>query len=204
LKTVIYLHGFNSSPGSEKARKTKSYFLSPSSQFETQFKLETPALPSAPLEAISAVCDLVESIGAVNIAGFVGSSLGGYYSLYLQQRYTSQDHEIKTILINPAVRPFDLLQEYIGENKNPYTGECYTVKPEHMKELKSLLLPPISSSENTLLLTQTGDEVLDYQQAVSYLHGARVWVQWGGSHAFESYESVLPTIHAFLCRSSDL
>ena len=100
-------------------------------------------------------------------------------------------------MINPAIRPFDLLQEYLGENQNMYTGESYMVEPCHMDDLKSLIVQPINQASHTMLLTQTDDEVLAYQEAVSYLVNAKMWIQYGGSHAFDDYAFVLPSMLAF-------
>ena len=198
MKALIYLHGFNSSPQSEKAQLTCEYFQT---QEHQEINIIVPALPSSPLVAITHVHELIEQNGRNNLLGFIGSSLGGFYSLYLQHYYASTLNIPKTVLINPAVNPYDLLQAYIGENQNMYTGEKYIVKAEHMDDLKSLIVSSISKPENTFLLTQTDDEVLNYQDAVSYLSNASMWVQYGGSHAFDKYLSVLPSIRRFFVNS---
>ena len=149
-------------------------------------------LPSCPLSAIDVVDELVQSLGVDSIAGFIGSSLGGYYSLYFQHRY-----QLPIVLINPAIKPYSLLLDYLGENINPYTGECYNVEKRHMEDLKSLEVDPICSPDKTFLLTQTADEVLEFQLAVSALDGAKIWIQEGGSHAFDDFLKVLPSIENF-------
>jgi len=192
LKTLIYLHGFNSSAQSIKALNTRQYFQ----EHSVDFNLSIPNLPSSPLEVVDAVTCLIREIGASQVAGFIGSSLGGYLSLYFQQS-TVFESIPKIVLINPAVRPYELLVDYIGENQNPYTGERYTVESHHMNELKSLSVPSIATPDNTLLLTQTGDEVLGFQQAVSALPKAKAWVTAGGDHAYSGYLSALPAIANF-------
>ena len=188
MRKLIYLHGFNSSPHSEKARITIEYF----EKSTKPFKVYVPALPSCPLSAIDVVDELVQSLGVDSIAGFIGSSLGGYYSLYFQHRY-----QLPIVLINPAIKPYSLLLDYLGENINPYTGECYNVEKRHMEDLKSLEVDPICSPDKTFLLTQTADEVLEFQLAVSALDGAKIWIQEGGSHAFDDFLKVLPSIENF-------
>lgn len=170
------------------------YFQRHSSYKGQEIKVIVPALPPAPLGAISLVHALIKQHGQKNLLGFIGSSLGGFYSLYLQDFYRRGAYQPKAILINPAVRPYELLADYLGENQNMYTGERYIVEPSHMEDLKSLVVEPSCQPDSTILLTQTNDEVLNYQEAVSYLQGAKIWVQYGGSHAFEQYERVLPSI----------
>lgn len=188
MKALIYLHGFNSSPQSKKARQTCNYFETESSNFT----VHVPALPFRPKDAIKVVDELIQSLGLTSIAGFIGSSLGGYYSLYFQRRY-----QLPAVLINPAVQPYTLLLDYLGENVNVYTDERYIVEMKHMDELRSLEVTSRATPENLLLLTQTGDEVLAYQDAVTRLHGAKMWVQSGGSHAFDGFRKVLPAINSF-------
>lgn len=198
MKYIIYLHGFNSSPQSEKAQLTKDYFQV---HYDQIISVMVPALPPAPLEAIAYIHHLIERNGRDNLLGFIGSSLGGFYSLYLQRFYASSSATPKAVLINPAVRPYDLLQDYLGENQNLYTGEKYMIEPEHMDDLSSLIVQPVSQPKLIFLLTQTADEVLDYQDAISYLAGGSMWIQFGGSHAFDHYLSVLPSIRGFFERA---
>lgn len=193
MKSVIYLHGFNSSPQSEKAKLTHAYLTE-----HTEFLVHVPALTAAPLVAIASLHQLIEQVGVNNLAGFIGSSLGGFYSLYLQYYYSQAGVQTKAVLINPAIRPYELLLDYLGENQNPYTGERYHVDHSHMAELQSLVVEPLKQPQQTLLLTQTHDEVLDYQQAVSFLDGSSMWIHYGGSHAFDGYQQVLPSIKSFL------
>jgi len=188
MKALIYLHGFNSSPQSEKACLTCEYFEKNSSYL----KVYVPKLPPGPVEAIQVVDSLVQSLGRDSIAGFIGSSLGGYYSLYFQHRY-----QLPVVLINPAIQPYTLLLDYLGENVNLYTGESYQVEVAHMDELKLLEVSHIPSPDTIFLLTQTADEVLMFQQAVTLLDGAKMWIQPGGSHAFDDFFKVLPAINNF-------
>jgi predicted esterase YcpF (UPF0227 family) len=198
LKTLIYLHGFNSSPESHKAQLTKRYF----EKYCPELRLVIPKLSPEPSKAIVEVDGLIAALGSDALHGFIGSSLGGYYALHLMSKYISGDSSLKTVLINPAVKPYDLLVDYLGENTNYYSGETYTVLPEHMEELRSLDLSESQKRQfvdpkHVFVLTQTLDEVLPYQQALDCLPRAKVWVQSGGDHAFCHYENVLPAIRNF-------
>lgn len=188
MKSLIYLHGFNSSPQSEKARLTSEYF----EQNAPSLKVVVPALSPEPMDAIRLVDELIQKIGLDSVIGIVGSSLGGYYSLYFQHRY-----QLPIVLINPAIKPYALLVDYLGENENPYTGERYLIEMKHMEALKSLEVNHLVTPAKTFLLTQTADEVLNFQQAVTSLDGAKMWIQSGGNHASENFFKVLPAIKHF-------
>ena len=63
MKYLIYLHGFNSSPQSEKAQLTAEYFQTHSGSSAHKVKVFIPKLPPAPLDAIAHVHDLIDLHG---------------------------------------------------------------------------------------------------------------------------------------------
>jgi len=190
---ILYLHGFNSSPQSAKAQLTQMFFA----KHYPSIQLLVPALNFEPTQVVAQLERLVLTHGVKGLMGVIGSSLGGYYALYLYARFG-----LSAVLINPAVRPYERLSEFIGENTNPYTGETYQVVPEHMDQLQMLRLPIVNNPEKLYLITQTCDETLDFHEAVRDLKGCRMWIQCGGSHAFEHFDRVLPSIADFLVRPS--
>ena len=121
----------------------------------------------------------------------IGSSLGGYFASYLSEKY-----QILAVLINPAVKPYELLADYLGEQVNPYTQEVYKVSEGFIEQLKAV--EPINvASHRYLVMVQTGDEVLDYQEAVTKYQDCELIVQQGGDHSFINFEEVLPHIADF-------
>ncbi|MGB1263227.1 MAG: YqiA/YcfP family alpha/beta fold hydrolase [Cognaticolwellia sp.] len=186
MVNVLYIHGFNSSPQSMKAELTQHFFAKKC----PEVNFICPQIASSPNAAI----DQLETI----IAGapkarwlFIGSSLGGYFATYLAEKY----HTLAA-LINPAVRPYQLLSDYLGEQINPYTQECYQIKAQHIDDLKALEQKNISKN-NYLVMVQTGDEVLDYQQAAKKYQQCQLIVQQGGDHSFVNYAEQLPGIKQF-------
>ncbi|MBA6328482.1 esterase YqiA [Colwellia sp. MB02u-6] len=183
---MLYIHGFNSSPQSMKAQITRDFFAKnyPEINFHCPQIASSPDTAMAQLEAIVALEPRSTWL-------LIGSSLGGYFATYLAEKY-----QMKAVLINPAVKPFELMKAYLGEQVNPYTHECYQVKEQHIVELKALEQENISNN-NYLVMVQTGDEVLNYQQAVEKYCQCQLAIVQGGDHSFIDYENTLPNIALF-------
>ncbi|CAM3508715.1 esterase YqiA [Vibrio aerogenes CECT 7868] len=186
---LLYIHGFNSSPKSQKATILTQYCRT----HYPHIKVVTPKLPVFPLEAVNYLSALIGQYQHEYHIGLVGSSLGGYMSIWLNSLF-----QLKTVLVNPAVRPYELLVDYLGEQVNPYTHEHYFLAPHHIDELRSLDVSDIQSPDQFLLLQQTGDEVLDYRQAVAKMSHSKQIVEEGGDHSFVGFERHCGTILQFL------
>src|SRR5688572_7024988 len=108
---LIYIHGFNSSPASSKAQllKARLEVLGRGAEFAA------PALPHSPAQAAVLLDALVARHPG---AALVGSSLGGFYATYFAEK-----RGLKAVLLNPAVRPYELLRGELGVQRNFHTGE---------------------------------------------------------------------------------
>jgi len=182
--TMIYIHGFNSSPASSKARllHERLTMLGPAHEFVA------PALPHSPAAAARVLEDLVRTHPQ---AVLVGSSLGGFYATWLAERFA-----LRAVLVNPAVRPYALLGGHVGRQKNFHTGEEYEFTAQHVAELRALEVDAITP-ERYLLMVETGDEVLDHRDAVERYRGARQLVIEGGDHGFSDFADYLDHLFEF-------
>jgi predicted esterase YcpF (UPF0227 family) len=101
-------------------------------------------------------------------------------------------------LINPAVRPFELLESYIGSHKNYHTDDVHEVTKQHMHELQELFVDEPLHLDKLMVLVQSGDETLDYRLALEKYNNALCIVRIGGDHSYANYVSDLPQIFDFL------
>ncbi len=186
---LLYIHGFNSSPLSHKANVMKAYCQ----QYRPDIKVVVPQLPCFPQQAAECLLALVKQYQSDYQIGLVGSSLGGYMSTWLNSQFG-----FKAVLVNPAVKPYELLVDYLGEQENPYTHERYTLEACHIDELKGLDVVALTNPNDFWLLQQTEDEVLDYRQAVEKFALAKQTVEQGGDHSFVDFERYPKQIIEFL------
>ncbi|SIS45200.1 YqiA/YcfP family alpha/beta fold hydrolase [Neptunomonas antarctica] len=184
----IYVHGFNSSPDSIKARLLGEYLAMHADKGD----YVVPHLSHWPGEAMQQLEVLVQEHTGRPIV-LVGSSLGGYYSLWLTEHY----EHCRAVLVNPAMYPYLLLSGWLGDNQNIYTHESYTLTREHLQQLQAVAIKSINDPARYLLLVQTADEVLDYREAVEFFKHSEMFVQSGGSHGFDQFEKLIPAIISF-------
>ena len=183
--SILYLHGFCSSPASWKARILADT-LSARGQRERFF---CPALSPVPYEAIAQAEAIIDD--QARPLTLVGSSLGGFYATCLAEKYG-----LRAVLINPVVVAPIPFSEFIGTQTNLYTGESFEFTTEHIAQLRDLELPRVTP-ERYLLLVETGDEVLDYRQAVARYAGCRQCVLAGGDHSFTRFADLLPQLFEY-------
>ena len=143
---LLYIHGFNSSPLSHKAQVMSEYCKN----HRPDIKVVVPKLPSFPAQAAHHLLDVVNQYKDDYQIGLVGSSLGGYFSTWLNAKFG-----FRAVLVNPAVKPFELLASFLGEQENPYTQERYVLDESHIQELIALDIPELKSPQDFWLLQQT-------------------------------------------------
>ena len=191
MSDLLYLHGFLSSPQSVKAQATAQWFA----QHRPHIRLHIPQLSNFPGKVKAQLDDYLAAHPELTAQGLkvIGSSMGGYLASYLVEQ-----HGGRAVLINPAVRPYELLLGYVGNHVNPYTQEPFSIVNEDMDRLQQLDTPLLKHPENYLVLLQTGDETLDYRQAQQKYQASQLHIEQGGDHSFVNYFSQLPKIARFL------
>lgn len=183
---LIYLHGFNSSPQSKKARELGCTMA----KHGLEAQLACPALPHEPRRAIETIeTELARATSRPVV--LAGSSLGGFYATWFAETYG-----LRAVLINPAVQPHRDLRPFLGPQRNLYTGEPYELTEADLAHWERLVAAKITPSRY-LLLVETGDELLDFREAVDRYAGAEHVVVQGGDHTLASFPDHIPRILTF-------
>ncbi len=177
---ILYIHGFKSCGKGNKSDALRRYF--------GEKKILAPNLPVSPKEAIDFLSYMINQN---DIELIVGSSLGGFYTIYLAEKFDK-----KAVLINPSLKPYITLYPYIGENSRFCDGMEFFWKEEYIKELINLKVDKVTLSRYLVLL-QSKDEVLNYQETLNFFIGAKVVVEYGGNHRFENIGDYLCMIDRF-------
>jgi predicted esterase YcpF (UPF0227 family) len=177
---ILYIHGFLSAPQSFKAKLVAARLA----ELGLPDAFACPKLTGEPGEIIDLLDRTVKA--ARDEPALIGSSLGGFYATHIAERYG-----LRTVLLNPAVRPYELLHDYLGVQRNLYTGEDIVVEARHLEALRALDVATISDPSRYFLIATTGDEVLDYRWAVKKYRGSRQLVIEGGDHSLDTFPAHL-------------
>lgn len=183
---IVYLHGFNSTPASNKARTLKATMEARG----LGGLFACPALPHRPAEA-ARVIEAEFAARDPRALTLVGSSLGGFYATHFAEK-----HGCRAVLIQPAVAPYVGLEALLGPQQNPHSGERYELTREHLEGWRALAVERVDP-ERYLLLLETGDEVLDWREAARKYAGARTVIRDGGDHTLQSFPEHVARILAF-------
>ncbi|GLS24876.1 YqiA/YcfP family alpha/beta fold hydrolase [Marinibactrum halimedae] len=188
MSTLLYIHGFLSSPSSFKSQQFKQWLT----QHRPDIHFECPLLPPYPAQAHQ-ILDNIITQSAERPIYLVGSSMGGFWSTYFAEKYN-----LPAVLVNPACAPLTLMPSYVGiELKNFHTEDTYLLNDSHLKELAEFVIEEPQRIPNYWVLLQTGDETLDYRLAEKKYRKCKVTTEDGGDHSFAGFERYFENIIRF-------
>lgn len=187
---ILYLHGFLSSGMSAKGQWLKNQFL------KHNIECFTPTYPIGnPELSVSSIQSEIDRLGLNNSSCawmIMGSSMGGFYGQYFAQKY-----QVPLIMINPALDPIPLFEDYLGTHINPQTQEAFNLNQAYLESLKQYYCQPCAGSQSQVYL-DAGDEVIPYEIALTaYQSIGEVVVFKEGDHGFQHLEEAWPDILAF-------
>ena len=193
---LLYLHGFLSDEQSAKGQFVKTKMAEDMPEVQVHTITYPIGLPDVSVGYIKHYIEqklLVED-EAVEWA-VMGSSMGGFYAQYIAQAYG-----VPYIMINPALDPVSVLSKHQGIHQHPRTRESFTIDERYLSQLEQYIVES-KAPMDALLLLDRGDEVIDYQHALSlYQDRCKTLVYDRGDHAFQHLEDAWPHILAFLKR----
>jgi predicted esterase YcpF (UPF0227 family) len=187
MPTILYLHGFRSSPQSFKARMIGERLAA----LGWDGNYACPQLPASPRAAIELASQIASSTAPDDLA-LVGSSLGGYYATWLAERIGC-----RAVLLNPAVRPPRDLERYVGVTTAYHSNERFEFRREYIDELTALAVETVTLPERYFLLAATGDEVLDWREMVAHYPRSRHRVINGSDHGISEFAQYVDEVLAF-------
>ena len=186
---IIYLHGFKSNAHSIKGTLLQHYCAK-----YPEIQVHLPDLNMSPNAAIAHVSALIESMHDVAL---LGSSLGGFYATHLVAQ-----HAVPAVLINPAMRPWQLFRELFDEQLPYQVHPNWCLDEADLLQLQHLALPVAQDADKMLVLLQQGDEVLDYREAHRYYSAAHppamLMTEAQGSHGMDDFAEKIPFVLQFL------
>ena len=189
---IIYLHGFQSSSLSIKGQLLKRYCES-----RPQWHVHLPDLNMPPHLALEKLAALIQELDQVVL---VGSSLGGFYATQLVAT-----HALPAVLINPAMRPWQLFQDLFGDVLPYVVHPNWSLTAAQLDDLADIALPVAQDADKILVLLQQGDEVLDYREAQRYYSAASpsamIMTEAHGNHAMDDFADKIPMLLQFLSDS---
>ena len=197
-KAIIYLHGFRSSPESDKATFLKQFCLTNNTDFLC------PPLDISPKKAIAQSITIVKNVMVQEYQQIIliGSSLGGFYATYIMQNYEGSE-QLLSILINPSVRPFRDLESAINSEKR-WQLEALNIRPftkNHHSEIQKLeetVGTTLRFPDNILLVAAKGDELLSWEEMSSFYKGCQQYIVDGSDHSMTDFPKHWERIKGFI------
>lgn len=190
MPTVLYCHGFLSSPQSTKAQQVQHWLT----HNRPSWRYLCPELSPYPHQAKATLTQIVNNLlRKQEVFYCIGSSLGGYWATWITEQYG-----VKSVLVNPAVAPHTRFARFIDQPlKSYYTDQQYQLKQNDLDVLRKNDQAIIRNKSQYFVLLQTGDETLDYRDAKARYRGCKMVVEEGGNHSFKDFENHLLEIATF-------
>jgi predicted esterase YcpF (UPF0227 family) len=186
-RNIVYIHGFRSSGDSGKSRLLQDAF--------TGVKVLSPTLSAHPAEAIGQLERLLSELSGRTL--LVGTSLGGFYALYLSCRYG-----YACCAINPAWRADTSLARKVGVHTRYDSEEVYDFRSEYLGELTGMRDFILQGHQDPGLINiflSNDDEELSFDGLDTFIPKSRLLRRFDDSgHRFRRFPEILDDIRDIL------
>lgn len=186
-KVIISIHGFNSGPG-DKAQELQKQF--------PDCSVIAPQLPYDPRQAIELLTGLVDKYIDTEIH-IVGTSLGGFYTMYLSTLYREK-YNIIYYAINPSFEPHITLQRY-SKVVNYKSGESFQTSQEFYKVFEEYYNYIIDNYDSRCIHSSnyfigTNDEVLNFDSFKEFIYSKKLPIRLDYSEQDHRFSNIAPVV----------
>lgn len=185
VRRIFYLHGFLSSPRGPKATLLSEECARRGIDFVAPDMNEEPRVVYEKLKK-----ELKEN--ALEPFGLIGSSLGGFYAARLATEF-----DCKAVLINPAMRPWLALQNFLGE-QTTREGKRVFVKESYGSELQRLQVKKLKHPERIFLVLSLADEVLNWKESEQCFPLVKTLKLPGEDHTVRGFSKIVSQVVDYL------
>lgn len=187
---ILYLHGFQSSPHSYKAKLIEERM----NESGRGSEYICPQLPSSPAKAVEIALKLVGGCPAGSLA-VIGSSLGGYYANWIAEQL-----HCRAVMLNPVIDPWNI--KILGDSPDRSdlrVREWLEFTEQYEQELHSIQIKQITNPERYMLIAAKGDALLDWRMMMKHYEGANQTIIDGSDHGLSDFGKYLDNVLSF-CR----
>jgi len=189
---IMYIHGFRSSGDSDKARLLQARFA--------HAKVISPTLPANPREAMAQLEGILRGLPGKTL--ILGTSLGGFYALYLSCRYG-----YACCAINPAWQAHLTLRRKVGLHTRYDSADPYEFRPEYpdmLAEMREEMLQHGPKPDALNFFLSNDDEELSFDGLETLFPSCRLMRRFDASgHRFSRFPEILGDMEEILANLPD-
>jgi predicted esterase YcpF (UPF0227 family) len=123
---ILVIHGFNSGPGNKSEILQKSF---------PQSTVYSPQLNNEPFKDLRVLQDFISNNKNIHV---VGTSLGGFYAMYLAIFSYNRD-DLSFYIVNPSFTPYENFTPKLNQTFTNYkNNSTFTISEDFINELDTL------------------------------------------------------------------
>lgn len=161
MSNILVIHGFNSGPGN------KSELLKQAFPNSVVF---TPQLNNQPIEDLKLLQEFIDTHSDIHV---VGTSLGGFYTMYLALTNSDRD-DLSFYMINPSYNPYSYFKTFLNQEFTNYKTNLTIVVNnkllDELMELETYVHKNFENKPNMYFYFGTKDDVLNHKILIKKIY----------------------------------